>query len=85
MARRQSKSDQEMIIRELSWVHYANDSTRCSCRHMKCIKDTGHDGGNCPNPPTSEAWSNGRAAYFCDRCREYQDGSKQPVAMTTRG
>ena len=38
MARGRSRSDQEKIVRELSWLHRPNEPNRCSFRPMKCFE-----------------------------------------------
>lgn len=82
-SKRLSKAALEKIRADVAWLGRPADPNRCWCHHAKCIKESGHVIGECPNPPTSKLF-HFQWVHFCDRCREYQDGAKQPVTMTTR-
>jgi hypothetical protein len=83
MGRRLSRADHEKIIAEFAWTKLPVDPNRCGCRHVICVKNTGHALGECPHPPTNTVWTH-RLVYFCETCREYHDGAKAVRGMVVR-
>jgi hypothetical protein len=71
------------IQQDFAWLRIPIEPGRCGCGHFRCVKETCHERGRCPNAATSTLPTFG-LRYLCATCQEYHYGVKAREAMAVR-
>jgi hypothetical protein len=83
MPRKSPTSRTDSIQNDLAWLRIPVEPGRCGCGHFRCVKESGHDRGRCPNRATSTLPTFG-LRYLCAACEKYHYGAKAGGSMVAR-